>query len=54
MAPVGTVKVGPWREKHVADKVYKFNEKVLNHMNILFNFLLWIVFCENMIKSKNC
>ena len=52
MAPVGTVKVDPWREKHVADKVYKYNEKVLNHMNIVFNFLLWIVFCEKYDKKQ--
>ena len=52
MAPVATVKVDPWRENHVSDKVYKFNEKVLNHMNILFNFLLLNVFSEKYDKKQ--
>ena len=52
MAPVATVKVDPWRENHVSDKVYKFNEKVLNHMNILFNFLLLHVFSEKYDKKQ--
>ena len=46
MALVGTVKVDPWREKHVADKVYKYNEKVLNHMNIVFNFYCGLCFVK--------
>ena len=52
MAPVATVKVDPLRENHVADKVYKFNEKNLNHMNILFNFLLLNVFGEKYDKKQ--